>query len=103
MKLAMEDLPRKPSTALRIRSFGSIMERSIVGEGGFFFDFFPRRLVLIPAMMMVTISWRDLSSVGMVTLLDQMKRQVPRNKVGGESAGLIQYDLLVVLCVQQGR
>jgi hypothetical protein len=44
---------QKPSTALRMRSFGSILERSIVGEGGCFFDFFPRRFVFILAMMMV--------------------------------------------------
>jgi hypothetical protein len=52
MKLATEARSKKLSTALRTRSSESIMERSIAGEGGFFFDFVPRRLVLILAMLM---------------------------------------------------
>jgi hypothetical protein len=87
-----------------MRSLGSIMERSIVGEGGFFFDFFPLRLVFVPAMMMGLSSGAAISAeLFIVSKLDQMKRQVPRNKVGGESVELIQYYLLVVLwCVQEG-
>jgi hypothetical protein len=53
MKLATDARSKKPSTALRMRSCGSILERSIVGEGGFFFDFFPRCLLLVLTMMVV--------------------------------------------------
>jgi hypothetical protein len=73
------------------------MERSIVGGGGFFFDFFPL-LVFVPAMMTGLSPGAVISAaLCMVTKLDQMERPVPRNKVGGESAELmIQYDLLVL-------
>jgi hypothetical protein len=69
MKLATEARSKKPSTALRMRSLGSILERSIVGGGGDFFDFFDllrRRFVLLilPMMTVVVVgSWSYLSGV----------------------------------------
>jgi hypothetical protein len=57
MKLATEARSKKPSTALHMRSSGSILERSIVGEegGGFSFDLFPRRLLVLIVVMMIVI------------------------------------------------
>jgi hypothetical protein len=55
MNLATEARSKKSSTALRMRSSGSILERSIVGKGGDFFDFFPRRFGFFGFTIAMTI------------------------------------------------
>jgi hypothetical protein len=55
MNVATELRSKKPSTVLRMISSGSILERSIVGEGGRFFDFFPRRFDFFGFILAMTI------------------------------------------------
>jgi hypothetical protein len=43
MRFATEARSKKLGTALHMISSGSVLERSIVGEGRRFFDFFPLR------------------------------------------------------------
>jgi hypothetical protein len=81
MKLETEDLSRKSSTPLRTRSLGSILERSIVGEGGCFFDLFPVAFVCVFAMM--TVIPGDISAAFLLVIrFDQMNGEVPRKNYG---------------------
>jgi hypothetical protein len=86
MKLATEALSKKSRTPLRMsmRSLGSILERSIVGEGSCFFEFFPLALGCVLAMMTV-IPGEFSAALLLVIRFDQMKGELPRNNYGMRS------------------
>jgi hypothetical protein len=72
-----------------MRSVGSILERSIVGEGGCFFAFFPHLFVFILAMMMVIGSQISPIIVAFGEPIVSDERSSPEKQGLRESAELI--------------